>query len=175
MNKPNEKRTIKDIRLGKKNEIQAIEQPQHLLLQEKIADLNLTSHRNPKEYVTIIGRQENALNNSPVQKNALTTTHHYRKDGENSDHVDDTPKTEKIDPTLVTNELDHIVHIAAKAHNALTNPERQYPKRGATLPKIATDDVSHATKHLNHQEDLRYDEQELHRTVLKIDHHAENT
>ena len=175
MNKPNEKRIINDIRLGKKNEIQAIEQLQHLLLQKNIVDLNLTSHRNPKEYVTIIGRQENALNNSPAQKNVLLTTHLYQKDGEHRDHVEDTLKTEKIEPTLVIHELDHTAHIAVKARNALTNPERQFLKRSDTHPKTVKDDVSHATKHLNHQEDLRYDEQELHRTALKIDHHAENT
>ena len=175
MNKPNEKKIINDIRLGKKNEIQATEQLQHLPLPKSNEDLNLTSPRNPKEYVTIIGRQENALNNSPAQKNALLTTHHYRKDGEHRDHAEDTLKTEKIEPTLVTHELDHTVHIAVKARNALTNLERQSLKRGATLPKTAKDDVSHATKHLNHQEDQRYDEQELHQMVLKIDHHAENT
>ena len=174
-NKPNEKKITNDIKLGKKNDIQAKEQLQHLPPPKSNENLNLTSPRNPTEFATIIGRQENALNNFPVQTNALMTTHHYRKDGANNDHVEDIPKTEKIDPYLVTNELDHIVHIAAKVHNALTNPERRYPKRDATLPKTAKDDASHANEHPNHQEDPRYDEQALLRMVIKIDHHADVT
>ena len=175
MNKPNEKKIINDIKLGKKNDIPAKEQLQHLPPPKSNEDLNLTSPRNPKEYVTIIGRQENALNNSPAQKNVLLTTHLYQKDGERRDHAEDTLKTEKIEPTLVIHELDHTAHIAVKARNALINQGRQFLKRSDTHPKIVKDDVSHVTKHLNHQEDLRYDEQELHRTALKIDHHAENT